>query len=440
MKKLINFRTLAVLLIFLLGFFLRLHHYDVYPQRGATHDEFAFAFLGINFLKTGAPSSWSNIPLYQNKYYLKANDTRYSIVTPYFDHPPLFGLLTGGVALLRGETELEEVNLSTIRLIPVILGSLSIVLLFKLCQNLYGFRVAAISALVFATVPTYVVASRMSLAENLLIPELLLALILFERFIRKREKKLVYLLGLIAGLAFLTKFIGIFIYLSLLLLFLLKPKLRKEIIPFSLTAFLIGSFYFLYGLVINRELFLEILAFQGAREVGPFSFFNLFLAPAIVNKIFVDGWVYFGWAALAVLLYKDRKHFEITAAFFSYLFLFVLTVDQRDLHGWYNYPFYPFLAMASGKLIEEITKTPSLLNIVFLLTAGLSTVSLTYFSVFGLSSSLFRLLVVISFLPFFITLFRIKKLDFLVKSVFIFYLVLIFFLNIVAVLHYVHPA
>lgn len=440
MKKLINFRTLAVLLIFLLGFFLRLHHYDVYPQRGATHDEFAFAFLGINFLKAGAPSSWSNIPLYQNKYYLKANDTRYSIVTPYFDHPPLFGLLTGGVALLRGETELEEVNLSTIRLIPVILGSLSIVLLFKLCQNLYGFRVAAISALVFATVPTYVVASRMSVAENLLIPELLLALILFEKLVRKREKKLVYLLGLIAGLAFLTKFIGIFIYLSLLLLFLLKPKLRKEIIPFSLTAFLIGSFYFLYGLVINRELFLEILAFQGAREVGPFSFFNLFLAPAIVNKIFVDGWVYFGWAALAVLLYKDRKHFEMTTAFFSYLFLFVLTVDQRDLHGWYNYPFYPFLAIASGKLISEMVEKPSFFNIIFLLTAGLSAVNLTYFTFFGLSPVLFRVLVILFLLPFFLEFFKIRKLNRAIKRLFLFYLAAIFLLNIISVITYIHPA
>lgn len=438
-KKHLDFRVLVVLLIFLLGFLLRFHNFAKYPQRGATHDEFAFAFLGISFLKTGVPSSWSNIPVYQDKYYLKANDTRYTIVTPYFDHPPLFGFLTGGLALANGETEFSEVKLSTIRLVPVIFGSLSIILLFKLCQSLYGFKTAVISSLVFTTVPTYAISSRTSLAENLLIPEILLALLLFEKFLKQKKKSLVYLLGFLAGLAFLTKFVGLFVYLSLFFLLLSEPKIRKNILPFSAVAFLVGSFYFLYGLALDKNLFLKILSFQSAREIGPFSFFNLFLTPAIVNKIFVDGWVYFGWFALMIFIYRYKENIKVVIPALCYLLIFVLTVNQKDLHGWYNYPFYPFLAIASGKLISEMLDKPSFLNVIFLLTAGLSAVNLTYFNTFGLSPTFFRILVLLFFLPFFFEAFRIKTLNYLVKKLFIAFLVLIFFLNIISVITYIHP-
>lgn len=436
----LNFKILVIFLIFLLGFFLRFHNFAIYPQRGATHDEFAFAFLGISFLQKGIPSSWSNIPVYQDRYYLKANDTRYSIVTPYFDHPPLFGLLTGGFALLNGEREFSKVKLSTIRLVPVILGSFSIVLLFILCQSLYGFKTAVISSLVFATVPTYAISSRMSLAENLLIPQILLALILFEKLLKEERKNLVYLLGFLAGLAFLTKFVGLFVWLTLLLLFLYEPRARKHILPFSVITFLVGSVYFLYGFALDKTLFLKILSFQGAREVGPFSFLNLFLTPAIVNKIFVDGWVYFGWFALIILAYRSKENIKVVLPAFCYLLVFVLTVNQGDLHSWYNYPFYPFLAIASGKLIGEMLKKPSFLNIIFLLTAGLSAVNLTYFNTLGLSPTFFRILVLLFFLPFFFEAFRIKRLDHLVRRPFIFYLVILFFLNIVSVISFVHPA
>lgn len=439
-KKFLNSRVLVVLLIVLLGCLLRLHNFTKYPQRGATHDEFAFAFLGISFLKTGIPSSWSNIPIYQNKYYLKANDTLYSIVTPYFDHPPLFGLLTGAFALLNGEREFSKVKLSTIRLVPVILGSFSIVLLFILCQSLYGFKTAVISSLVFATVPTYAISSRMSLAENLLIPQILLALILFEKLLKEERKSLVYLLGFLAGLAFLTKFVGLFVWLTLLLLFLYEPRARKHILPFSVITFLVGSVYFLYGFALDKTLFLKILSFQGAREVGPFSFFNLFLTPAIVNKIFVDGWVYFGWFALFISIYQYKKNIKIVVPSLCYLLIFVLSVNQKDLHGWYNYPFYPFLAIASGKLISEIIDKPSFLKAIFLLTAGFSALNLTYFEFFGLTPGFFRTLVFLLFLPFFLGVARMKMLNFFVKKLFIFYLVLIFLLNVISVVAYVHPS
>lgn len=439
-KRYLNWRIFLILLVFLLGFFLRFHNYAVYPQRGATHDEFAFAFLGVSLWQKGLPSSWSNIPIYENKYYLKANDTYYSIVTPYFDHPPLFGLLSGGVALLNGEKEFAQVKLSTIRLLPVALGSLSVVLLFLLSSSLYDFKTAFLSSLIYATVPTYVVSSRMVLAENLLIFEILLSLVIFEKFIKDKRKDLVYLLGVLAGLAFLTKVSGIFVFLSLLCLLFHFFRSKKKIIPFILLTVLVGSIYFLYGTALDSKLFWQILTFQGAREVGPFSFYNLFITPAIVNKIFIDGWVYFGWFALMVAIYRWQQNLKLIIPALLYLLIFVLTVNQKDLHGWYDYPFYPFLAIASGKLISEMLERPSFFNIIFLLTAGFSTLNLTYFEVFGLTPTLFRILVLFFFLPFFLVLVEKDKFNLIIKRFFLAYLILLFCLTVVSVIIYVHPA
>ncbi len=443
MRKFFRFEKVSIILVFLLSLWLRFDHLDQFPQKGATHDEFAFAFLGQSLWQDHLPTAWSNLPVYlfpQDKYYLSANDTVYTIVRPYLDHPPLFGILSGGWALLHGEKEFWQVGLSTIRFISAILGSFSVVLLFKLAKDLYGFKTALVSSMVLATVPTYVISSRMSLAENLLIPITLTSLIVFEKLKKEENRYLVFFLGLLAGLAFLTKFVGIFVFLTLLVLFWVQPKLRKYLILFTPVAVLVGSLYFLYGFVLNPSLFWRVLTFQGSRQIGPMSFFNLFTTPLIVNKVFIDGWVYFGWFALVILLSRKEKDLSLSVPVLVYLFLFILTVDQNDPHGWYAYPFYPFLALASGKLVSEMIDRSSVLAIVFLFTAGLSAIELAYFNFFGFSPLLFRILLLLFFLPFLPCLFKIKRTELLLRPLLIFYLLIIFFLNVVSVLNFVHPA
>ena len=134
--------TLIVISLLLLAAALRLHNYAVYPQRGATSDEYAFAFQGISLLTKGVPIAWSAIPLYKNLIHLTINGLYFPIVQPYLDHPPLFGLLVGAWAIFFRETAFEAVQLATIRIIPVILSFISAIFLYLLAKNVYGEWVA----------------------------------------------------------------------------------------------------------------------------------------------------------------------------------------------------------------------------------------------------------------------------------------------------------
>src|SRR3989338_10877768 len=108
-------KVFIVFSILLLGFFIRVHNYSIYPQRGATSDEYTYSFLGVSLLKEGIPISWSNFSVYKNKYDMTIRDLYFPIVYPYFDHPPLNGLLVGGLSILLGQDTFVDIDLATIR-------------------------------------------------------------------------------------------------------------------------------------------------------------------------------------------------------------------------------------------------------------------------------------------------------------------------------------
>ncbi|MFM6515047.1 MAG: glycosyltransferase, partial [Microcystis panniformis] len=87
-----------------LGAFLRIYNYDSLPPDNWTADEYAFAWSGMSLLQTGIPTSWSWLNPTDNfpTVVWEAKNIRYRLVTPWFDHPPLFGLLVGLFAILGG--------------------------------------------------------------------------------------------------------------------------------------------------------------------------------------------------------------------------------------------------------------------------------------------------------------------------------------------------
>ena len=62
-----KWRYIFIACIVLLGFFLKLHNYTVYPQRGATSDEYTYSFLGLSLLTKHIPISWSYFSAYKHR-------------------------------------------------------------------------------------------------------------------------------------------------------------------------------------------------------------------------------------------------------------------------------------------------------------------------------------------------------------------------------------
>ncbi|WP_216403153.1 ArnT family glycosyltransferase, partial [Arcanobacterium phocae] len=158
------------IVITLIGFLLRFYHYDSLPPYNWTQDEFAFAWSGMSLIQEGVPTSWSFLSPTDDFIVTVWEKTavRYRLVTPWFDHPPLFGLIVGMTAILGGAREFFDCTLSVIRIPSLFFGTLSIFLLYLVALRLTNAGTASIASLIFATNPNTVFLSRLTVSENFL--------------------------------------------------------------------------------------------------------------------------------------------------------------------------------------------------------------------------------------------------------------------------------
>ena len=254
-----NLRFLIILLaVTLCGFFLRALNYDKVPAFLETADEVMYPWAGLTLLQNGTPSSWTWNPSYQNGNHVTLWGADFNIVTPWIEKPPLYSLITGTVSLMFGENQLDKVSISTIRLTPLVLSFFSIILVGLVAKNFFNGPVAILSAFLYATIPTIVIANRLSLTENLLIPLTLLAIWMLTLQKEGSFQKLKpYLIGLVCGLALATRQFAIVLPLTIVLILITKKEIRQAII-ISIISLIFGAIYPLIGLYYDWSLFTRI--------------------------------------------------------------------------------------------------------------------------------------------------------------------------------------
>lgn len=387
--------TVGIILAFILmvGLFLRSYNYTVWPREGATFDEFAWTFLGLSLWEKGVPSSWSPHKAYKNRVeYFNPQGAHFTIVTPYLEHPPLFGLIAGGFARLRGITTFDEVRVATVRPLAIALGILSIYMVFLLASVLYGDVVGLIASAVYAITPTVAVGSRLVQNENFFIPFFLLSLLLAYRNIQRPKKGTLAASVLIASILPLAKVPWVAAPIAVAGIFAISRKWKEAGLVLLATT-LIFSIFLVYGFVLDREVFINLWKLQLARYDMVFdSLFILFRDPVVVDRALVDGWIYFGWVAMILLLVKDiKKHLPVVIGFLAYGAIFVFAIPSEGLHGWYRYPFYPFLAIATAVFIKEYLNVNYLVTAVFYVVVGLSMFAESWGRTYGFSYPVFRI-------------------------------------------------
>jgi len=392
--------------IVFLGLVLRADNLTKYPRLGATFDEFAWTWLGISLIKEQVPSSWSSHDAYvgyrEPKTYLNA---KFWIVKPYLEHPPFFGIVAGSFAILRGVDNFYEVNIDKIRPLALILGVSSIVILFFLVREIYDEKIALLSSLIYATIPTVVIGSRLVQNENFFIPMFLLALFLIARFIKSKDTRLRSIAAIICGLLILSKIPWLAATLAIFAILFYKNK-RNDAFKFIAIVLPFFLIFIAFGLYFNSEIFIDLWKLQLQRYALTFnSVYALFTDPFLTDRFTIDGWIYFGWFSFILLLTKDfKKNYLIILGLMSYLGVFIFAIPNEAGHGWYRYPFYPFLAVSLAMFIKEYFNKNIFLTFLFILLVGASLLELTFGVQYGFSFKVFRiflLVATITLLPLF---------------------------------------
>lgn len=402
MQKSKIFLILLVLIAFF-GFYLRTLDYDILPPFNETRDEFMYPWAGMSLIQTGIPTSWADFYSYKQRTPTIFWGLNFNLVTPWNEKPPLYPLLVGGWVLFNGATQFDQVRLSVIRQVPIFLNILSIIFLGLLAKELFGKKVGLVSAVLYATIPTIVMANRLSLIENLLIPLSLFTLWALYKF--KEKPFMPYLVGLGCGLTLLTKNTGLALPLSIIFI-LFSQKQWKNIFIISVITGIFGIIHPILGYIYDWNLYLNLNnEYYNAMRLGvPETIVSLFRFPVIGHKeaIFLDGSMLAGWILLLSSPFwlfnrhpelTGDRHFELTgdrhpelvsgsnltrsrnefgmtkSSLFIYPYLFILqmcfVVGGQTWFGWHWFPVYPFLAIILALSFVELFEHPQIFKFIF---------------------------------------------------------------------------
>lgn len=434
-KFLFKFRFLILGLILILGLYLRYNNLYTWPRLGATFDEYAWTWLGMSLIQNHVPESWSYHPQYKNKKLIVYQKANFVLVKPYLEHPPLFGLVAGSFAIASGVNDMYHVDLFHIRKLALLLGVLSIFILYVFAAQVYGFKIGLLSAFIYSIIPTVVIGSRIVENENFFIPFFLLSLYLISKFVQTKNPWFRNIAAVICGFLILAKVPWIAVALAVVLIFM---YLRKYKDAFKFLAIVIPFFllFVVYGAYYDWNLFISLWQLQLQRYDLTFnSIFALFTSPYLVDRFMIDGWIYFGWFAIFLLSIKDfKKNYMILLPFLAYFAVFIFAIPNEPSHGWYRYPFYPFLVVSTALFLKEYFNKNYFLTFLFLIFTGTSMLQLSWAKSMGFSFVVFRSFLIlfgISLAPLFLP--KTKNL-----SSFTSYasLVIIFFISIWSVFKY----
>ncbi|KKQ43490.1 MAG: hypothetical protein US60_C0001G0005 [Microgenomates group bacterium GW2011_GWC1_37_8] len=453
MNKIIVYLVLLAILV--IGLNLRRFSYAQVPLPGETADEYSFGWLGISLIKDRYPIAWSGIAGYKNHDFQKINVDRlfdvdpgrppFSIDKPWFDHPPLFGLVTGGFAYLSGVRNFENASVLILRRPMLIIGVLNILLIFILANMLYGEKVALLSSAIYSFSPLIVISSRLALAENGYIPLFLLSLIIMQTYIKKKNIGFWYTVCILAGISLLFKLSAIAIPITLATyITLIKKKIDyKLLLPLILSTIGALLIFTIYGAIFDLGVFFDVIKVNSERIFGAGS--EIFYQAVSISKIttqrtFTDGWILLGWISFFMLIFrnwkKDVADTLIGVSVLSYLFVFLFFGSEP--YGWYRFPLYPFLAIASAKVIYDLFRQNRLLTsyALLLIPFGTSAHRLLGFDEFLKYASFFRSFTLLVFLIFIINIAFNNKFIKISKLLILFALIFVFFLSIKEVYFY----
>ncbi len=331
--------TLVISLILLFALFLRIYNLENFPRWYV--DEGTHAQIGMNIMK----GIWG-----------------YKTWGPNF-FPPLFPVLTGLFIVLFGKSYF------VIRTIGVLFGMLSILLTYLVGKKLYDKKVGVVAAIVLSVCGLFI--NRMAFMDNLV--EFFFLLTIFSYIKSNDSKKWLYVMGISAGLTFLSKYTGIVAIIFILSQSFLDKKLKNIKIPLML-FFCLSLVYPLLGMIFGWDAFVFDTLFQTKRELAYEFIHNFtlqppyyFLHPNLETFYF---WTLLGFISMIYLLLKrssdkKRSHSDIVV-FVAFLSFFLTSLIAKNVWWVYCIIFLPIYSLGIAVLVNDVFLEKRLLSILFL--------------------------------------------------------------------------
>lgn len=379
----------AMWLIIIVGVFLRAHKADVFPINN-NDDGLLYAWAGAS--QYSDPTNFVSLTIFdqgnesliwrsQYKSFIPHEEFGMKITRPWFDHPPFGVLMVGTIPKILGYENIEQMPHMVVRFAAILASIFTMLFTFKLAEKLFNKRVAFMSLIFMATIPYIVFTQRQAYLENLMSPVFLLSLIMLVNFLKTKKSK--YFVGSLLASLLLgwMKIIGFAIPFMIAAWLLKKKKVKEGLIAIGANLASMTS-YAVYGLLINKQAFLQLIGNQGERGAFVSSFYKAITYTEIYSS-FDSGWYIAGLVlAIAIMVgviknKKDKDGAEFFGWFFlSWLIVLFVLSGRFNNSPWYRYPLFPFMSIALGYFTAIALKTKSILQASILFLFGLTGIDL----------------------------------------------------------------
>ncbi len=280
-------------------------------------------------------------------------------ITKYLFYPPLYDVTTALYYLVLGA------NVFSVRLVAFTFGVLTVWLVFEYTYRVYSPRIALLTTIMLASMPGYIVASRLALIETMLMFFFSSSLFLFFLWTRTKNNKVLLVSVIATVLGIIAKYqafiSGIVMLVSLLVLWRKQiTKKGKKFLILALIAAAVVSCLFLivYQQSVSEALGEWVYAIQVGNEERtsysgrfPFPIFYLIEMThpyAHVHPISAPLYI-LSLVGLGYWLWRRRDEDQFSLIWFFVVYVVFTLIPNKDWR--YISTVFPIMAIAGSELI-----------------------------------------------------------------------------------------
>ena len=305
--------------------------------------------------------------------------------TPINNGWPIF--LSFWFSIINLENTLQYMQLQ--RVISITISSLIMIPVYFLCKKYFDEKIALVGVALIAFDPRIIYNSLLGITDSLFILLGITSLVLFLKY----ERKIMLISFILASCATIVRAEGLFLFITLTILFFIKYKISKEILKTYIPCLIV----FMLILIPIIDYRIDVAGYDGIFQRGALGATQIIsMTDSDDNSEIIDGLSlfakYLGWIMIpnfliflpfgVILFFKHRKKetnfIIIFVVICSIPILYAYLRQAQDTRYLYAlFPIFSLISLYSVKSYLEKFKRKDL--IIFLMIAGILTSSIIFY-------------------------------------------------------------